>query len=484
MSDYLCVRAVFLTGRYHGREWPPAPARLMRALLAGAMTGRYRDRWPLVEGGFRWLEGRQPPIIVADKAMRQTAYGLAVPNNDLDVVAKKRTKADGEDRAAKLLTIKTAVPWQSEEPHQVHYIWPVSPADVAHGEAVIAGVESLAQSMHTLGWGIDMAYAQATLLNEDQLAGLSGERWYPSATGSTTLQVPVEGFLDDLRDTHRRFCGRLSPEGLNPDVRARVYGEQAYRKEGGAAREWIVFTLKTPGGEQGFSVSWRQAMVVAAWLRHAAAEALREEHWDAGVIDSYVLGHAATGEAPGNRLSFLPLPSIGHSHGDGRVRRVAIAEPLGCQTDALRLLSLKLPVSPLTDEAGQPVCRLARPASGERVVQFYRWKAKQWRTVTPLILHGHNAARGRHSPAKTERLLLQAFEAAGYPERLIAGLAFQPAPYWAGCGGITAIRVPRHLDGWPRYHVTVEFREAVEGPIAAGLGRHYGLGLFAAKNEG
>ena len=79
--------------------------------------------------------------------------------------------------------------------------------------------------------------------------------------------------------------------------------------------------------------------------------------------------------------------------------------------------------------------------------------------------------------AHSSRRALLAFEQA--ISRLIRRLTFQPAPLWPGVGSVFDLFVPQHLAGYPRYHVSVEFTESVGGPILAGLGRHYGLGLFA-----
>jgi CRISPR-associated protein Csb2 len=84
------------------------------------------------------------------------------------------------------------------------------------------------------------------------------------------------------------------------------------------------------------------------------------------------------------------------------------------------------------------------------------------------------------SAGKTERLLWRAFEMAGRSQQQIESLAFQAAPFWTGAEAAKSIRVPKHLDGYPRYHVEVEFREAVEGPVLAGIGRHYGIGVFVS----
>jgi CRISPR-associated protein Csb2 len=162
-----------------------------------------------------------------------------------------------------------------------------------------------------------------------------------------------------------------------------------------------------------------------------------------------------------------------------------IVEPPEASVDAeaLDLLRIKLPGWILTDERGTDCAVLAPLREERKVLPFYTRKAKVWQTVTPVILHGYNAARGRISLTKTDRLLCQAFDAAGFPESLIDSIKFQAAPFWAGSGAANAIRVPRHLSNWPRLHVRVEFKEALAGPVLAGLGRHCGIGVFAAAQE-
>lgn len=46
------------------------------------------------------------------------------------------------------------------------------------------------------------------------------------------------------------------------------------------------------------------------------------------------------------------------------------------------------------------------------------------------------------------------------------------------------MRVPQHLSKWPRYHVSGRFTEPVSGPVLVGIGRHYGIGLFAGRAAG
>jgi CRISPR-associated protein Csb2 len=180
-------------------------------------------------------------------------------------------------------------------------------------------------------------------------------------------------------------------------------------------------------------------------------------------------------------MSFVPLPSIGHPNADGRVRRVMLVEPQSADGRTVERLGMKLRGAKVTNADGAAVCALVND-DGAAVTQFYTRRARLWRSVTPVVLHGFNASRGTISLGKTEALLRRAFEMAGFTGQMIAGLAFQPAPLWDGTGAAAQIRVPAHLQGYPRYHIEVRFREPVMGPVLAGIGRHYGIGIFAARS--
>jgi CRISPR-associated protein Csb2 len=86
--------------------------------------------------------------------------------------------------------------------------------------------------------------------------------------------------------------------------------------------------------------------------------------------------------------------------------------------------------------------------------------------------------------AKTERLLLRAFAMAGFREEQIESLTFQSGPLWHGSKHAAAMRMPAHLSGYPCVHVEVRFVHGLRGPVLAGVGRHYGIGLFAAVAQG
>jgi CRISPR-associated protein Csb2 len=473
MPDWLSIAVTFPNSRYHGHEWPPSPARLFQALLAGAMTGRYRERWEEARPILEWLERQPAPVIVSSAVHDAKAYRLAVPNNDLDIAAREWRKGKPYD-AALLRTLKTVRPHEmggGEGVPHVRYLWAVEEVT----KDWVARLRALADCLHTLGWGIDMAYANTALLQESEVRQLAGDHWVPANGAGEARKVPLEGSLNDLRAVYERFKNRISASGVDPDTRPTVYGVQAYRKEGHGLRPWAGFTLLPRDGK---TLAYEDTMIVAAWLRHACAKALAEEGESEDWINRYVHGHDPDG-VPGQRMSFVPLPSIGHPHTDGRIKRALVVEPVGSQGRAVELLQIKLAGELVTGEGGKGGCQLTMPERQDGVWDLYLKEARTWRSVTPMVLHGHNSLRGKLSIHKTERLLLEALRNSGYPARLVESVVFQPAPLWRGTQAARKIRVPQHLERWPRYHVEVRFREAVGSPVIAGIGRHCGIGLFA-----
>jgi CRISPR-associated protein Csb2 len=146
---------------------------------------------------------------------------------------------------------------------------------------------------------------------------------------------------------------------------------------------------------------------------------------------------------------------------------------------------LKLVGTTLISEDRGAQCVIAEPDRDSGVWSAYLGGRghRIWRSVTPVILHGYNTSHGKISVPKTEVLIRAAFAKAGIDSAAISAVFFQAAPLWAGSTAARAFRTPRHLSRYPRYHVEVQFREPVRGPVLAGIGRHYGLGLFAAVSH-
>lgn len=466
----LCIAVTFLTGRYHGEEWPPSPARLYQALLAGVTTCGYREYAPMVEPALRWLETQRPPQIRTTDSQDSNSYRIAVPNNDTDVVAREWVSGR-QANPADFKTMKTIQARQLDAsgPH-VQYVWTV---DSSEAEPLLQPLRTAALCLHTLGWGVDMAYA-------DLRAEVPSAITYEPSVSGERFAVPMPGTLDDLHATYCRFTKRTTGEGVDTHTRPSMLRMQPYRSTGERIMPVARFMLLKPDSDEVKAVAWQNCMKVAGWLRHAAAQSARGEV-DDSLITEYIQGHTAA-EEKSRRISYLPLPSIYGRYGDGAIRRVILSEPDGATGEINRLLGLKLAGRGLTDTAGEMQCYLAPAPSNDWTFDQYIPRAGKtvWRSVTPVVLHGFNVARrGAISVGKTERLLLRAFHMAGFNPDDIASFAFQSAPFWSGSRHASAIRVPDHLDGYPRLHVEVRFKRPVKGPVTAGIGRHYGIGLFA-----
>jgi len=469
----VCISVTFLTARYHGAEWPPSPARLFQALVAAVMTCGYQEFEPLIEPALRWLEEQPSPRIRSCPSERFSSYRIAVPNNDMDVVAWEWQQGRHKDVAI-LKTMKHVMPWHLPEngPH-VQYIWTINEGATAPPTDAL---RSAAHLLHTLGWGVDMAYADVV---REQEGGILYE---PSSSGERRL-TPMRGTLDDLNAAYERFKVRSAGKGVDSSTRASVLISQPYRRAGEEYRPVTCFRLLMPDATKVRAIPWEDCRKVAAWLRHRAAEELRNEY-DELVVAEYVQGHV---ESPNGdksqRISYVPLPTIYGQYADGFIRRAMIVEPAGMPGDISQTIGRKLTGAILTGSDGTHECCLAPTEPGDWTLRQYlpANPCRVWRSVTPVVLHGYNtSARGVISMGKTERLLLRAFAMAGLREEQIEALAFQTGPLWHGSKHAAGMRMPTHLDGYPRLHAEVRFVSGVCGPVMAGIGRHYGIGLFAA----
>ena len=255
----LSIAVTFLAGRYHGQEWPPSPVRLYQALVAGVMTCGYRQYAPMVEPALRWLERQAPPTIRACDSEEATSYRIAVPNNDMDVIAHEWAAGRSAD-PAKLKTMKSVSPkrLQSSGPH-VEYLWRVTGEEA---EAMKEPLRIAAHCLHTLGWGVDMAYADV-----DGQAGpdnvyeptVSGNRW----------AVPMDGTLDDLQRTYERFSRRTAGSGINTHTHPSLLRMQPYRRTGEEIRPVARFVLTQPDSDAVKAIAWEDSMRVAGWLSAA-----------------------------------------------------------------------------------------------------------------------------------------------------------------------------------------------------------------------
>jgi len=380
MALHLDLTVRLFSDRYHGKEWPPSPSRFFQALVAGAKTGTGAREWNAThQKALEWLETLGAPEILARVKSEGRSYTIFVPNNSL-----ARTQSS---KTAKRVAPKIIGNHSLGEPDVV-YRWPVAEDDQAR--AHLPALDEVAARLRAIGWGIDFAAALASL-NTDSPAMRGLERFTPDAVGGTPMPVPAAGFLSHLDDRHKAFTNRLSSKGIDPYTRPTRFGEARYRRAGSwRPRRWIAFEMQTVDGDP-FAARWEEAQTVASWVRHASGQALLQEELAESWINSFVLGHTAPDDL-GNRLSFVPLPSIGHHNSDGGIRRVLVVEPSdtsSADAEALNLLRVKLSGCALIAKGEkEPRAILVPPVDGGKVLPFFLREARVWETVTPLVLHG------------------------------------------------------------------------------------------------
>lgn len=479
MDQLLCISVTLPDHVYHGRadgdvpEWPPSPFRLFQALLAGSRTGgRSRDWSDEKANAFRWLERRDAPLIIAPEVKLSTGYTHFVPNNDGD------REFDRQDR----LTGKRVKPQFLDGGATVHYLWPLGEGTSKSSRDAIDLLTRESRHLFALGWGIDVAFANGRLLSQEEVHQIEGTRWRPvfgDTAKADARRVPVAESLDDLESAHESFSKSIDGKLYRPPRKPSVFRKVRYLRESSLpVRPYALFEFPE-------EVAFRHehAAIVAAMLRGAACAAAKSDTYEfPGGSEVYVAGHAQGRRETPERFSYLALPTIGHPHADGMIRRALIAEPYAGDGAHAKWAELRLWNTPLIDEDGNERTLLLEPwRNAPAVWNAYLRASILWSSVTPVILPGHD---DRDPKRKAPALFLKAVEQAGIRRAAIEDFQLRRAPSWPGSLHPRQYRRPSYLKHLPAWHVLLRFKEPITGPLAIGAGRHGGLGIFASCEQG
>lgn len=491
MTRHLCISVTFLDPFFHGKgdgdrpEWPPSPMRLFQAMLIGSRVGWRKLRWSMddqcsLRGAFLWLEQQCPPEIIAPKARDACVYTLFVPNNDSDKIFHRQDRLTSKVARPHRLAIQDDL---ADGKQTLHYLWPIPEKEwmTASHYAQLLSRES--QNLMALGWGIDQVVGNGRIITSDEASQLSGERWQPwsdSLSLLNRLRVPEEGSLEDLDAVYESFCIQLEGDTYNPPRPFERFKMVSYTKSTQFPhRPYAYFEL--PGG-----TAFRQEAIieVAAMLRSLACRKqnrhdFRDQFGDDPEV--YLAGHVKGKRPTPSRFSYLPLPTIGHDHADGMVRRLIVAEPFGGDGSRANWAQTRLEGQVLIDSDGNERGQLLEPwrNSSYRMVRRYMGDGQSWSTVTPVILPGYDDGKR----AKASKLVVQSIRHAGFEIDAIADLMIRKAPFWPGAQHPKNYRRPHYLKHFSAWHIQFEFHEPVSGPLAIGAGRHVGLGLMATRDN-
>ena len=505
MEQALLFTVRFHEGRYHGLdnrkalEWPPSPARLFQALMAGSARGAAVPQATVT--ALDWLEQLPPPVIAAPHGTPGQAFTTYVPNNDLDAALPKG-KAPNIDSAVAAIRIgKSIRPTLFDHGTPILYCWPFNGDSKAATALAVA-----ARGLYQLGRGIDLAWAEAEITDAEsarqRMAEHGGILYMPSGGGGSGLELlcPRPGLRSSLTAHFEGMRTRFRPSGDNrrpshlfvqppkPRVAKVAYNAEHHR---------LMFELREPSAKGEF-FSWplKAAAELVQAVRGQAADLLCDKLPDLeNKVELYLIGRKAQDADKAKRVQIVPIPSIGHEHADLGIRRLAVYVPQSCP---LRVGDLAWAFAQVAwvDADGVIFRELQRTDDSSMAVRFEA-SSQCWSSVTPLALP--MAGRRRIDPEQkseeakgaNERIAEEARACAAVRQALrhagistpLASISVQREPYenHGACAEFFAsgTRFNKHA----LWHVEIRFSKPVAGPLLLGDGRFLGLGLMRPHNE-
>ena len=495
---YLHINVRFLDDRYHGllgrngpAEWPPSPFRLFCSMVAGAAQRNELDNG--AGEALCWLQAlcsNQPPMIIAPRARRGNTILRYGPDND------DKFHSQPEACRSEIPTMPTLMVLEPEQEPEVHYLWNLENSPDISFEKL----RDAARNITRLGWGIDMAFADAKLTSLPHIQKLPEIRWHPTPEvwrEFGMLRVPTaennfgQNTLSDLKHCHHSALYHLRAGEERKTVdKPRVFDRVFYRStQRPLGLPYAVFELRHDNGEY-CRYSQRKLIHIAGMVRHLAKKTMQaspppsvQDDW----VEHYVVGHRPKGQEIHRQFSYLPLPSIGHEHADQIVRRVMIVAPIG-DDNLLEHLVSRLAGQQLIPKRGDEFGDTGPPTlvriRHDNIARHYTRPNNRWASVTPVILPGHDDKK----PQKTRKLIAKALAQSGIE---------QPCEYeWSAFSSFRksfsahkydknkrpqGYYRPSYLENKTAVHLRLRFKDDIQvpGPLFLGAGRHCGLGLMA-----
>ena len=468
---------------YHGRsgsdggcEWPPSPWRLFCALIAA-------DNPPspsAISPSLLWLASKGNPTIFTPPAGEAYAKEThSVPINDLTSQADPFRESDIARK--RLIKFRQDVCLPLRGSREVWFVWDVEAKEAA---AHLDALDDLTSKMPYLGTSQDSGAGRAWVQGPKTLEAEDRSRWEPADAPGVSLAIANDEVLRKLVEFHHRQQAQTKRFGeVNPP---RVF----YRRVDDPQALQVVFRLEA---EDGGLVAFEPAESCA--LAEAFRGVLLKAAKDVGVSPEFIHGHH---DKARNHVFITPLPSIGHRHADGLIRRIMLfGVPAEAERAEVDLVLRQFAFSPL--DYGGKKALLVPEDTYSGVANAYLSATNAWQTVTPIALpnpelRGREGAlwKSRHKMKSEERQALRdklQSRRVAMVKRMLANAGLKPAAIAVSSAPFGTMQTPAGKfvipDGRKKYlkntlcHVSLEFSEPVSGPLLLGQGKHFGLGLFA-----
>jgi CRISPR-associated protein Csb2 len=453
-----------LTGAGDPGDWPPSPARIVAALVAGDGT---RDRCRITTGTeLALFERARPPRI------------YAVPPGDVltsrlrerFVVANERSGGTVQEYPARTAVLVRPGTRLCPTDPRLAYVWD----DLEPREEELRALSLRAARVGYLGCADSPV--QVTVSSGFDPSFAPTTAWEPDPEGSHHLPVPFPGYIEILDRAFDEWTLHRARRAWFRTERApyRAPGEHRRARPERAWGETVWLRFET-------ALAGRAALHVAEGVKRAILD-LYQRYVAAspGAIPALLHGHGLQGR--GYRLAqWLTLPDIGYRYSRGRLHGAAIMLPgdapvevvEGVRHAAWRLRELAVPgLRPVqvSLHGGE-----ARPWAANPK----RWlgPARRWVAALPVV----HERRRRHGPTQDD--VATWCEHAGLPRPVWARCS--PVPLLEGSPALRPEEVYRSREGVrrPYSYVEVVFAEPVHGPAALGRARQYGMGLMAPAEE-
>jgi CRISPR-associated protein Csb2 len=467
-------------------DWPPQPDRVFSALTAswGARGARDDERATL-----EWLENLpSPELMVTPHSHGRTSVMAYVPPND-PALGDIRILPDRRRRQPRRFPATTLSAARGD-PH-LRLLWRADPTSDR-----LATLAALARDTSYIG-------------HSSSLVRCAFSRDPPQTNGLRSCLVtsaPYAGRLLELETLHARHV-QTGDAAARPLAATLIHARPVsapFDRTSVFGRRWIVLAYDT--GD-------RPDVRATASIGRAMRDALMSS-WE-GQLPEWLSGHAPNGSPSGNpHMSVVSLANAGHRWSDGSWLGLAIVLPraaeeawLGAATPEAfaNQARFRAALRGLFVNGGEPgIVELRLGFHGRARLRLlevpeqdknslrpsrYLGSRERWTTVTPIVLDRH--PKGPDTRAEATAMIAESCVRIGLPrpEWILvhkhAAAAGAPsawpaggAPRWAGWAR------PGSLATRPLTHATLQWREAVEGPVILGAGRFFGLGLCLPSAEG
>jgi len=504
MQRVLLITIRFHDGRYHGAgDWPPSPARLFQALVAGiGQDGPLSDD---TSQPLEWLEKLDPPVIAAPHVTVGTTIPLHfVPNNDLDALGGFASNLPKTRTAFKV--------WKPKLFDRIagfHYAWSFEEAEgsLAHGKRVC----QYSERVYQLGRGIDQAWAVGEIIEpkhlESLLVAYRGVVHRPTGgRQGTVLACPQQGSLQSLKDRYETMSRRFEAQGEGRSVKLQFAQSPKPRfmpttYDSAPIRQ--VFELRSLANQADL-VSWPLSRISTLFvaIRDGAVARLKAALDDQeSQIERCLVGRTKDGSdvaTKGTRVRILPLPSIGHPHADHAIRRVLVEVPAG---SLLRFDDVFWAVSGLELSDPNSPDILLTVSSDDSMLRHYGVgdpPYARWHTITPAVLpeaarrrridptrRAVEAKRGAERAQEQQQAAREVVQALRHAEIRVPAdtIRVQREPFEANGERVEAFAPGTRFEKERLWHVELTLTEPISGPLIIGDGRYFGLGVMAPVPE-